>query len=434
MTDDTAQAPMRIIDQFLQANLLSTLGSDEQRYKHVTQAVEDVKARFAQAPAELITFSQVAFQPAPDPSEPSIALVYDALKAHWKLIDNVYAQERPVTLLRAVMLEVVSRLCASHKRLAAIVYHANASAFAYRRYGHAEAAVVSSILADAGEAAEEFAVEAFFGASDEDAPVIEIKIPAPSEKSVTVDTATLQDGLVAAVGPSDAQGKAPKTTPVNGNWSNGAPSWSYAYPPIAAPAIGNAIKGSVQSGLTALATATSEALTASLSTIVEDARRAARSMPQHLRILWWMQALYSPTLRRSYRDLDVAVAAVAMAHDLLDLDVVPCPESVVHILGEAVRDAVADHAQQHRAPATLANWLQLLGTGDVGKALRSVVGEGQALASRAAPLLAVVRAVLHGHTPPHAILGELLEVEVTPRELSMWLFRDLVVERLARSS
>ncbi len=425
---------MRIIDQFLQANLLSTLGSDEQRYKHVAQAAEDVTARLAKAPAELITFSQVAFQPAPDSSDPAIVLVYDALKAHWKLIDNVYAQERPVTLLRAVMLEVVSRLCASDKRLAAIVYHANASAFAYRRYGHAEAAVVSSILADAGEAAEAFAAEALFGVSSENVPVIEVNIPEPSAKSVAVDTAALQDGLFAAVGPHDTQGRPPKTTPANNHWPNAGSPWSHAYVPIAAPVIGKAISGSVQSGLMALATATSKAVTDSLSTVVEDVRRATRSMPRHLNILWWMQALYSPTLRRSYRDLDVVVAAVAMAHDLMDLDVVPCPESVVHILGEAVRDAVADQEQQHRAPATLANWLQLLGVGDAGKVLRSVVGEGPALASRAAPLLAVVRTVLHGHTPPRAMLGELLEAEVTPRELAMWLFRDLVAERLARSS
>jgi len=434
MSDDTPQVSMRIIDQFLQANLLSTLGSDEQRYKHVAQAAEDVEARLTKAPAELITFSQVAFQPAPDSSEPAIALVYDALKAHWKLIDNVYAQERPVTLLRAVMLEVVSRLCASNNRFAAIVYHTNASAFAYRRYGHAEAAVVSSILADAGEAAEAFAVEAFFGVSDENVPVTEVEIPAPSEESVAVDIATLQDGLVAAVGQHDGQGKAPTTTPVNGYWTNSGASWSYAYPPIAAPVIGNAISGSLQSGLTAFATATSKAVTASLSAVVEDARRAARSTPQHLSILWWMQALYSPTLRRSYRDLDVAVAAVTMAHDLMDLDVVPCPESVVHVLGEAVRDAVADHEKQHRGPATLASWLQLLGAGDARSVLRSVVGEGSALASRAAPLLAVVRAVLHGHTPSRAVLGELFEAEVTPRQLAMWLFRDLLAERLARSS
>lgn len=434
MSDVTPQASMRIIDQFLQANLLSMLGSDEQRYKHVAQAAADVAAHLAKVPADLITFAQVAFQSAPDSSEPAIALVHNALKAHWKLIDNVYAQERPVTLLRAVMLEAVGRLCASDNRLAAIVYHTNASAFAYRRYGHAEAAVISRILADAGEAAEAFAVEGFSGGSGEDVSITEVKIPVPSAKSVAVDTAVLQDGLVAAVGPHDRAGNTPKTTPVNPYWPDSGSHWSHAYPPIAAPAISNAISGSVQSGLAALANTTSKAVNASLNAVVENARRAARSMPRNLSVLWWMQALYSPTLRRSYRDLDVVVAAVAMAHDLMHLDVAPCPESLVYILGEAVRDAIEDHEQQHRAPATLANWLQLLGASNDGEVLRSTVRESPALTSHTAPLLAVVRTVLHGHKPPRAMLGELFEAEVTPRQLAMWLFRDLIAERLARST
>jgi hypothetical protein len=332
------------------------------------------------------------------------------------------------------MLEVVSRICASDNQLAAIVYHANASSFAYHRYGRAEVAIVSRILSDAGEAAEAFAVESFSSVSAKSVFVTDVNLPGPSEESIVVDIATLQDGLVAAVGPHDAQGKAPKKTPANSNWPNTGHPWSYMYSPIAASVIGSAISGALHLSLTNFAVASSAAITTSLSAIATNASRAVRSTPRQLNILWWMQALYSPTLRRSYRDLDVAVATVAMAHDLMALDVVPCPEGVVHVLGEAVRDAVADHEQQRRAPTTLTNWLTLLAEGAAVNALRPIVGDGPPPASGTAPLLEVVRAVLRGHKPPQGMLGALSEEEASPRQLAMWLFRDLVAERLARSA
>ena len=70
-----------------------------------------------------------------------------------------------------------------------------------------------------------------------------------------------------------------------------------------------------------------------LTTHVES-RQSATDV--QLDVLWWFQAKYSPSLRRSYRDMPTEVAAVAMAHDLSMFVPAMSPTSVTYVLGEAV--------------------------------------------------------------------------------------------------
>lgn len=432
MSEDNESKTLQVVDGFLRANLLGALGDDEQRYEHLYLTVNDLTKELSADTSELIAFSRVAFQPEPSPHEPVLDEVYNRLKAHWKLIDNVYTQERPLVLLRAVMLEVVRHLCIANAEHASVVYHSNVSAQPHYRHRPEEALIITNLLTEAGGLADAFAIELFLRHSEEDnaAPSVNITVP----KSVAVDTSQLQDGLLAAVGPHDENSEPPKATPANPNFPNSGPPWSYAYPKIAASAISKTIEASVRTGLSALAKATSEAVVTSLGTFAENHSQMARSSPRSLDVLWWQQTLFSPTMRRSYRDVEPVVAAVCMAHDLLDMHVVPSPESVVYILGEAVRDAVADHDPKRRSLKTLTKWLEALATSGDKHWLGHLIDQAIPLPSRSASLVEVVRTTLNGHEPPRETLGALFEAEVTPRQLAMWLFRDLLSERLVAAS
>lgn len=429
MSEATAPMPMTVVDAFLGASLLSAIGDDERRYQAIRDTVRDLTNNLSNNSSELLRFSRLAFEPNPDSRDPALEFVYDALKANWKLIDNVFPQERPVTLLRVVMLEVIAQVC-EDERAAAVVYHANISAAAHRRYGQAEGVVVSRLFSAAGEKAEAYTAHLWDGEAgdDEEAAAPEVSVMVP--KSVKVDVETLQDALVAAVGPNDRNNTAPKASVKNTNWPHSGPPWSYEFPPIAAPAIATAIRGAVMSSLNTMATATTESLNTALQELVEDVHQAHRSAPRPLQVLWWMQALYSPTVRRSYRDLEVVAAATLMPHDLLDLNIMPCPEGVVHVLGEAARNAVADHEEAQRARATVSTWLGRLGEARARESVQSAVAQPAGVTDDAS-LLGAARAAVHGLPLPG--LGELGDAEVTPRQLAMWLLRDLVAERLAES-
>jgi len=53
-------------------------------------------------------------------------------------------------------------------------------------------------------------------------------------------------------------------------------------------------------------------------------------------LLWWRQSLYSPSMRRSYRDLQPAVAAIMMASDFAGLAGSCAPVSADYFLRETV--------------------------------------------------------------------------------------------------
>jgi hypothetical protein len=68
----------------------------------------------------------------------------------------------------------------------------------------------------------------------------------------------------------------------------------------------------------------------------EAARTAIQAEQLRLNALWWSQALYSPSLRRSYRELPVPLTAAVMAFDLLGGVQPPTPASVGYLLAETV--------------------------------------------------------------------------------------------------
>ena len=84
---------------------------------------------------------------------------------------------------------------------------------AHRRYGQGEVVIVESILAAAGTKAEAYASHLIEG-EESDAEEIP-SVTVASLKSVSVDVETLQDALVAAVGPTNSAGVVPEAPKAN---------------------------------------------------------------------------------------------------------------------------------------------------------------------------------------------------------------------------
>lgn len=74
-----------------------------------------------------------------------------------------------------------------------------------------------------------------------------------------------------------------------------------------------------------------------IQTAITDHKSHRRTEQLRLDALWWSEALYSPSLGQSYRELQPEVAALVMAQDLLQVVSLPTPASVAHLLAEAVQ-------------------------------------------------------------------------------------------------
>jgi GTPase-associated system helical domain len=429
MSQENSTTSLPIIDKYLENNLLESFGTDESRYRYLTETVNSLLEKIKDDPSLLIQFSLVAFQPNPLAEEPKIILVYDTLKEHWRVVHNVY-RERPILLIKAIMLETISRLCDIDGRLASIVYHANASAFTHYK-DPKDGLLVHQVLETAAFKAEKFAIDRYIPSIDiEKSPDTKVEIVA--SEAVEVDRSTLQAKLMAAAGQTDEQGVALTIKPVNQYSVNQGGVWGGMFGNLAGESIAQSIESTIDEALSEFAKEASTVISEKLQEISVYTNDSGESKLQtESKVLWWMQSLYSPKLRASYRDLPLPVTIIAMAHDLFDLVSVPIPESVVYILGEAIFNAITEIPDKERKPIKLKEWMVKLQQTEILTAIEPLQIQSSNLENCTQPLITVFRAVLNGQNPSKEMLGDLLDVAVTPRKLGMWLFRDLVAENLA---
>ncbi|MBK9367649.1 MAG: hypothetical protein IPN01_15255 [Deltaproteobacteria bacterium] len=124
--------------------------------------------------------------------------------------------------------------------------------------------------------------------------------------------------------------------------------------------LGNTLQESLTTSQKTLATSVTQALTAQQDWVQKAIASAkAQQDAERLRVsaLWWSEALYSPRLRRSYRELPPAAAAVVMALDLINLTPRLPPASVGYLLAETV-GRLPEAGFDRQRP--LAEWLDAL--------------------------------------------------------------------------
>ncbi len=148
-----------------------------------------------------------------------------------------------------------------------------------------------------------------------------------------------------------------------------------------------------------------------------------------LDVLWWSEALYSPSLARSYRELHPAVAAVAMALDLSNIVPVLAPASVTYVLGESVASLSRNSSEGATQP--LESLLTALAEDDTdfGEQLPNAISNQVRL-----PLFDLVAEAAGGASVPAEAVrsraGVDPSLQLSMAEFAMWVFRDLQARRL----
>ena len=191
-------------------------------------------------------------------------------------------------------------------------------------------------------------------------PKIDVPTSRLSVKGRKVDKEALGKSMLAAAGPHNAQGQA---TDGNAHWLSHGEDWSYEFAPRAASAISEAISAAtdvktVSAKTEALAEALTAAIVDHLESFVGQIASATHGVEMRSRLLWWKEALVSPSARVSYRDIDRKAAPGLMAYDYQAVLPSLAPASVSAFLLETVRTLQPDNET-----VPLVEWLQALATG-----------------------------------------------------------------------
>ena len=172
--------------------------------------------------------------------------------------------------------------------------------------------------------------------------------------------------------------------------------------------------------------------TKSVKMLRDDVLTEQQAGQVRLDVLWWSVAKYSPSLSRSYRELQREVAAVAMAYDLSCIVPAMAPASVAYVLGESAGAIEQMDSEPERQSVE-----RLLDTVRAsGSELRELVPAGTTSNGRM-PFVELVASAISGENITSGDLrgkaGIDPALELSIPEFAMWTFRDIQARRLVEA-
>ena len=360
----------RLLDRFLENGLLDLKGNDEW-YGHIESTAKSLSTYLRANPEQLVPFTYAALRPKDGEKDPAIARTLNLLKAQWKTYASV-SIESPNVMLRAIILDALQANAQSDNATKSALAMLLASALPHvyvGKEGQVWKMAVDDFLA-AVERKAEIAWTVPSQISIPEFPKLDVPPVRLSVKGTDFDSEELEKGMLAAAGPHNEQGHSTKG---NQYWPSQGDPWSYQFAPLAASAISKAISDasgtkSASVYTKTLANALTRGIASYLDTVVRHMASTTHGVEMRSRLLWWKEALISPSSRVSYRDIDRRAAPGLMAFDYQDILPSLAPASVSAFLVETVRTVQSDDEA-----ASLLQWLQSLATLSHAEALRVAI-------------------------------------------------------------
>jgi hypothetical protein len=424
---------MSALQELLNLGLVE-IGADDSRFLRMQSAASAFSTKLKDEPDFLIPSALIAIDNEVDENNPLFILVEDMVIVEWPTMRNTHVN-RPRELLRSIIIAALETTINENPEAAGVVYNTVASPlkFGQVRLGKA-AVVVERLLKEAARIAETEAVKRAGLMTSrmkihEKKPIHET--PSLEIKSTVSDSDILAD-LVGASGPHNAQ-SLPGTNP-NPHWPNAGHPWSYEF----APRMAATLVKAVNLGTQRLGASLSKSLATYLSNLNDEVRQAeqlcveiseSRNISQmRLNVLWWSEALYSPMIGSSYRELALPVAAVIAARDLTAIVPALSPVSVSYVLAETVLRL--SRILEHDEIQSISFYLGELATAK-NKFLKSF---SQVSTIQRQPLLDLVVDASGGIEPSEGNsrlrTGLDISLKLSSGEFAMWVFHDLQARRL----
>jgi hypothetical protein len=430
-----------LIDKFLRAGLLHEIGDDDQKLNFLSSAAKDLSGKLQKNQIDAVRFTLSGLDPEISLDDPSLGEAEVALTKHWKTLRHKF-QDSPRQLLRAILLDAVNRRC-DNNATAATVWLTGASVFPHLNVSHNERQLLAEFLISLRDKTEETAMQTW-GLQDDslisisDHPTFSINQIAPGKSNVKY----LEENLQKAAGKDDKAGTALENA--NPYYPNAATyQWTAEFATRASKTIAAVIDSvnaktveAIQENIGEFKSNYEEniaTLSESLQAVIEGLALGRTAEAMRGELLWWRQTLYSRTLKTSYRGLDAAQAAFAMAFDLHTVVGAFHPASVEFLLREAFYNVMGEKADEKFRIAALA---ENLTKSDDTKFRREALDGFYRNWLGQLPLTAVIKKKFEnaresaGEIESQTI-GRLFETEIAGDEFAVWIFRDLQAHRLA---
>lgn len=415
-----------VLQRFLTRRLFD-VGGDDARVALLRAAAGDVTTLIRGAPQRTASMTMVAIDGRVRADEPLVAEVMKILEKRWQSYAGAFTDKMLPTVARAILLHALSAAMGSEPIAAAVSL--TAQTMLPQLGDPADQELWSDIISDADRRLSLRAEREWALPSAAKAATGELTWQTPSALSPpTLSRPYLTERFAAAAGPNNADGEEYKS-PFNPNLPNSPEAWSHAFGPIAAGGVAAAVEAAFKAFAQKLderdaAETLRGAITTYVNSAAETLTRTAVGLERRTALLWWKEALYSPSAHLGYRDLDPAAAAALAAIDASAQTGPFAPRMAEAMVRETLRSIDPGFVTKRQS---LIDYAQAIAAaqGSLRTALESGFAAVNLEAGRTplAALLAGSDALTA--TDIEARLGLPGDLAVTPIEFGIWLFRDL---------
>lgn len=340
----------KLLQPFLQAGLLD-IGDNDARLEHITKSIEDLRTKLSANKGLLISYTLVALDPSIPDTEPVLIETEAIVSEHWKALRSKFT-ERPIPLLRAVILCALDDLGSQDASIARIIYLTGANFYPYAKLGR-EKDIIETMLHELGNIAEKHAVDEWsLTAKQPELKISSLKVSGLKFSEVKLDTTDLKKQLKTAAAHS----------PEGYQQYNYPNEWSTHFTNIATPAIETLLTATFKSFADGLSPASIETpinkFFAEFKTSLDQTLKASftsiQAVERRSKLLWWKETLYSTSLENSYRTVDKYMQPFVMASDLYQQLPAIVPVSVNFLLRDTIL-ILEDTADEKRPFAEILN-------------------------------------------------------------------------------
>jgi hypothetical protein len=416
--------------RFLEIGVIDLKGDDTKLDK-LRSTAKDLSASLRKAPSKTASFTMVAADPNIAATDVTIEEAMASLRKQWETVANAFAG-RPVGILRAIILDAIMQAARTDDAIAVAFVNTARNALAYAETSD-EAEIWREAVSEI-ETRVDVRAEAEW-ATPEMITVepLQYKSPAPVSsdyEAPTVDLNALRAKINSATGPW-----APNE-PKNAHYPHNQPQeWGKDFASKISVAIAETLDGMAEElappplDLSGPLSMLAKAVTVHVEKALASFSGATAGLQRRTNLLWWKEALYSPSAHASYLDLPQFEASALMALDLHEQVPTYSPASVSAFLREAIRCLPAEKDDQDNGERDVAKLVYDARTTAFMQPFRVVAAQYAPTSIGRGPLLSLIGSPGDSGeieaTALRALVGVDASTKMTPSEWGTYLFREL---------
>lgn len=423
--------------KFLEIGAIDLKGDDTKLDK-LRSTAKDLATILRNSPSKTASFTMVAADPNIAATDPTVEEAMAALRKQWETVANAFSG-RPVGVLRAILLDAIVQAARSEDAIAVAFVNIARNALAHTETSD-EAEIWREAVSEI-EAKVDARAEAEW-ATPETITVDPLQYTPPRPLSTdhgtpTINQSALRESIFSAAGPWGASDP-------NQYQSNQPQHWAPQFADKMSTAIARVLDGMAEELVTAPVdlsgplSSLAKAVTTHVDNALASFSGATVGVQRRTNLLWWKEALYSPSAHASYLDLPAFEASALMALDLHEQVPTYSPASVSAFLREAIRCLPAEKDDKDNGKRDVASLVRDARTTAFMQPFRVLAARYAPEPVGRGPLLSLIghpqsTDALEG-TALRALCGVDASTLMTPSDWGTYLFRELQTARATNNS